>query len=70
MDSIILLIWSSALQHTRLPQCTIDKAHKWNAFFCPNVQVSQLLINPHKLKHEVAKNSLLILYIFDVFSMT
>jgi len=36
--------------------------------FRPNVQVSQLLINSHKLKHEVSRNSLLILYI--VFSVT
>jgi len=32
--------------------------------------VSQLLINSHKLKHEVTGNSWLILYIFDVFPMT
>jgi len=39
-------------------------------FFCPNFQVSQLLINSHILKHEVARNTLLILYIFNVFFMT
>jgi len=38
--------------------------------FCPNFQASQLLINSHKIKHEVARNILLILYIFNVFSMT
>jgi len=32
-------------------------------------QVSQLLINSHKLKHEVTGNSLLILYIFNVLSI-
>jgi len=26
------------MQHIRLLQCTISKAHKWNAFFCPNFQ--------------------------------
>jgi len=30
-----------------------------------NFQVSLLLINSHKLKHEVTRNSLLILYIFN-----
>jgi len=32
--------------------------------------VSQLLINSQQLKHEVTRSSLLILYIFNVFSMT
>ena len=52
-----------ALEYTRFPQCTI-KAHQWNAFFCQNL--NQLLINSHKLKHEVARNSSLILYEFSM----
>jgi len=32
--------------------------------------VNQLFINSHKLKHEVTKNSLLILYMYNAFSMT
>jgi len=41
---------------------------KWNAVF-PNFQVSQLLINSHKLRHQVTRNSVLILYTFKVFPM-
>ena len=48
------------LQCTPFHQSTIDKAHQCKAFCCP--KVSQLLINSHKLKHEVSKTSLLILY--------
>jgi len=32
--------------------------------------VSPLLINSHELKHEVARNSTLILFKFNVLSMT
>jgi len=35
----------------------------------PGLQVSQLLINSHKLKQELNRNSLLILCAFNVFSM-
>ena len=38
--------------------------------FCPNFQVSQLLISSHILKHEVTGNNLLIICIFDLLSMT
>jgi len=40
-----------------------------NAFFCQNFQLSQLLINSYELKHDVTRNSLLIIYIFNVISM-
>jgi len=64
-----------ALQHTRLRQCTMNKAYKWNAIFCPNFQVSQsyfkeLLINSYKPKPEVTRKSFLILYMFNMFFMT
>jgi len=48
----------------------INKAHNPNAFFCINFQVSQLLTNSHNLQHEITRNSLLILYIFNVLPMT
>jgi len=35
--------------------------------FCPNFQASQFLINFRKLKQNLPKNGLLILYIFSVF---
>jgi len=38
-------------------------------FLMPDLQVSQLLINSHKLKQELNRNSLLILCAFNVFSM-
>jgi len=62
-----------ALQYTLFPQCTINKAYKLNASitsYCHNFQVRQLLINSHKLKHKVTGTSLLILCIFNVFSVT
>jgi len=37
--------------------------------FAQNFQVSQLQINSHKLKKEFTRNSLLILYLFNVFSV-
>jgi len=39
-----------ALQHTWLPQCSINKSHKRNAFFIPNFVVSQLPINSWNTK--------------------
>jgi len=60
------------MQHTtncmvkcQLPQCTINKAFKFNSIFCPNFQVYQLLIISHKLKHEV-----LDLMVFKMFYTT
>jgi len=39
-------------------------------FLRPHLQVTQILINSHIQKHEVTRSSLLILYIFNMFSMT
>jgi len=76
-QSFSVLVWHGlyyyevgGLQHTRLLQCTINKAHKGNAFFRPNIHVGQLPVNAHKQKLEVTRNRLLILYIFNVFSIT
>jgi len=57
-----------ALQHTRFQQCA---KQVYEVPFCPNFQASQLLINSHILKHEVTRNSLLILYtVYLMFCMT
>jgi len=50
-----------ALQHTRFPQCTINKARKLMPFIAQNFnsQVRQLLINSHTLKHEVTRHRLI-----------
>jgi len=56
-----------SMQYTRFPKCTINKPHKLNSSFCSNPRVRSLLINSHEIKHEITRNSRLIL---KVISMT
>ena len=48
MDASLYYNEVGALQHTRLPQCTLNEVHKWNALFCSNFQVSQLKLSQSK----------------------
>jgi len=60
MDFII--IWSRYPAAYSIP--SVYNYYSTKCFFCPNFQVSQLLINSHKFKHEVTRDGLLILDIY------